>query len=416
MKEEIIEKAKYCLSCPKRPCHDGCPLGNDTMEFIRLIKEGKDKEAYELLCNTTVLQSICGRVCPHEKQCQGKCIRKIKNEAVEIGNLESYIGDLAIENNWKIPKFTSKKIDKKVAVIGAGPSGITCASFLARAGYDVTIFEKHNHLGGLLYHGIPDFRLSKDILEKAINKILELGIKVELEKELGKNLKLEELEKEYDAIYIAIGANVSSKMNIEGENLNGVYGGNELLESNIHPNYINKNVAIIGGGNVAIDTARTVKRLGANKVTIIYRRAMEQMPAERKEIKEAQEEKIDFLFQTNILKIIGSKEVEKIECIKTELKKKENEERLSPVNIEGSNYLLDMDYVIMAVGSKTEKSVLDKLNLELDKWNCIKVDENHQTSNPKIFSGGDVAGNKATVAWAARAGREAANSIIKFLE
>lgn len=413
MDEKIIAKAKanYCESCVIKPCQAGCPLHNDTTGFIKLIKEEKFKEAYELLCKTTVLQSICGRICPHEKQCQGSCVKGVSMLPVRIGEMEAFLGDLAIKEGWQIPKNNTKNKDKKIAIIGAGPSGLTCAAFLAKDGYDVTIFEKYNHLGGILYHGIPEFRLDKNLLKDAINKIIELGVNVKTNCELEKDIFLKDLEKEYDTIYLSFGANVSSKMGIEGEDLKGVYGGNELLEKNLHPDYKGKNVAVIGGGNVAMDTARTIKKLGAENVTVIYRRAEEQMPAEKLEIKDAKKEGIEFLFQTNIVKILGKEKVEEIECIKTELKKKEGEDRLSPVNIEGSNYTMLMDYVVMALGSKAEEKVVNSLGLELNERGKIKVDSKNRTSKENIYAGGDLAGAKGTVAWAARSGRNAAESI-----
>lgn len=294
--------------------------------------------------------------------------------------------------------------------------GISCAANLARYGYSVTILEKYDKLGGILRHGIPNFRLDKQILDKQIEKILELGIDVRYNSVLGEDYTLETLQEEYDAVFLAFGANVSSKMGIEGENLEGVYGGNELLEYNNHPDYTNKGVCVIGGGNVAMDTARTIKRLGAKSVKVIYRRAEAQMPAEKKEIEDAKQEGIEFLFQNNIVKVIGNKKVEKIECIKTELIRKEGEKRLVPVNIEGSNYEMQMDYVVMAVGSITENELVSKLNVELTKWGNIQVDENYMTSKKGIFAGGDLSGTKATVAWASRSGREAAEAIMKYIE
>lgn len=294
--------------------------------------------------------------------------------------------------------------------------GISCAANLARYGYSVTILEKYDKLGGILRHGIPEFRLNKKILDKQIEKILELGIDVRYNSVLGEDYTLETLQEEYDAVFLAFGANVSSKMGIEGENLEGVYGGNELLEYNNHPDYTNKSVCVIGGGNVAMDTARTIKRLGAKSVKVIYRRAEAQMPAEKKEIEDAKQEGIEFLFQNNIVKVIGNKKVEKIECIKTELIRKEGEKRLVPVNIEGSNYEMQMDYVVMAVGSITENELVSKLNVELTKWGNIQVDENYMTSKKGIFAGGDLSGTKATVAWASRSGREAAEAIMKYIE
>lgn len=412
---EIKEKSNYCLGCKIKPCSvNGCPLNNNIPEFIRLIKEGHYKSAYEVLCDTTVLQPICGRICPHKKQCQGSCVRGIKGEPVSIGDMEAFVGDIAIKEGYKIPK-SDKKIDKKVAIIGGGPAGLTCAAFLAKEGVQVTIYEKYDYLGGILVHGIPEFRLSEKLVKDTINKILELGIYVKYNQELGRNITLEELEKQYDAIFLSFGANISSKMNIEGENLQGVYGGNGLLEYKEHPNYTEKTVAVIGGGNVAIDCARTIKKLGAETVKIIYRRAEKQMPAEEKEVQEAKEEGIEFLFQNNILKILGNNKVEKVELIKTELVKKEGEDRKVPINIEDSNYIIDVDYIIMALGSHPE-SFVNNLGLKLNKKGYIEVDENKQTSNEKIFAGGDLAGEKGTVAWAARSGRDVAKSIMRYLQ
>ena len=414
MIEKIEEKVNYCLNCKVKPCSKkGCPLHNNIPEFIKALKKEDYLEAYKILSRTTVLSGICGKICPHDKQCQGSCVRGIKGEPVSIGELENFVYEKAKERNYKLLDCYEKKEkkNKKVAIIGGGPSGLTCAAFLAKEGIDVTIYEKYTYLGGLLVFGIPEFRLEKDRVEEVVKQILELGIKVEYEKELGRNLKLEELEKEYDAIFLSIGANKSIKMGIEGEELNGVYGGNELLEYNLHPDYKNKNVAIIGGGNVAIDCARTIKKLGAKKVTIIYRREEEQMPAERKEIEETKREGIEFVFKNNIVKIVGKKSVEKIELIKTELIKKEGEERLSPINIENSNYTIDMDYVVMALGSSPSE-IVSKIGLELNKWGNIKIDEKYRTSKERIYAGGDLAGVKGTVAWAAYSGRETAKNIL----
>ena len=407
--KKIEEIRSYCLNCKNSQCRiKGCPLGNCIPEFIH---EVDSKKEYEILCNTTVLPAICGRICPHEKQCEGSCIRGIKGEPVSIGAMEAYIGDLSIENNYEL-EVDERAKDKRVAVIGSGPAGLTCAAFLARRGVKVTIYEKHDKLGGLLTHGIPDFRLPREVVEKTIEKILDLGVEVKLNQELGRDFEIEDLAKKYDAVFVSIGANIPAKMNVEGENLNCVYGGNYLLEYNKHPNYTGKKVAIIGGGNVAMDSARTIKKLGASEVYVIYRRAEEQMPAEKKEIADAKKEGIEFLFQTNIVKILGKEKVEKLECIKTELVKKEGENRLSPVNIEGSNFILDMDYVVMATGSKPENNIIEKF--ERNEYGYIKIDENMQTSISKVFAGGDIVGQKATVAWAARSGRDAAEKILKI--
>ncbi len=437
---KIHEKVNYCLNCKIKPCSNkGCPLGNNIPAFIKAVKENNIEEAYTIVSETSVLPGICGRICPHQKQCQGSCIRGIKGEPVSIGQIESYIFDKAMEQGLSLKKVYEKKYakndkldntneekstksTKKVAIIGGGSAGLTCAAFLAKEGIQVTIYERYNYLGGILIHGIPDFRLEKEIVNKSIQNILDLGIKVEYEKTLGKNLKLEDLKQEYDAIFLSTGANKSAKMGVEGENLNGVYGGNELLEHDAHPDYKGKKVAVIGGGNVAMDCARTIKRKGAKEVMIIYRRAEEQMPAEKKEIEEAKNEGIKFIFQNNIVKIIGTgkedkeeiSKVKKIELIKTKLVKKEGETREVPVNIENSNYQIDIDYIIMALGGTVSEETL-YLGLVLNKWGNILVDENYKTSDEKIYAGGDLAGMKGTVAWAAKSGREAAKSIIKNL-
>lgn len=415
---KIIEYAEHCLNCKIKPCSNkGCPLSNDIPTFIKYVKDGDIKKAYEVLTNTTMLGTICGRICPHEKQCKGNCVRGIKEEPVNIGELEAYVFDEAIKSGYDKEITRSEELKgKKIAVIGSGPSGLMCAGFLARAGANVTIYEKYNELGGILRHGIPGFRLDSKIVDKTINSILKLGIDVKLNKELGKHIILDELKKSYDAIFIGIGANIPAKMNIAGEELDGVFGGNTLLETGEHPKYHGKKVAVIGGGNVAMDCARTIKRMGAKEVYVIYRRAEKQMPAEKKEIEDAKKEGIEFLFQNNIVRILGNNSVEKIECIKTELVKKEGEDREVPVDIEDSNYFLDMDYVVMAVGSKPNKKLIDTLGLELDKWGYIKVNNRYQSSDKKIYAGGDLIGQKATVAWAAMAGREAARSIIEDLK
>ena len=282
--EEIKEKVNYCLNCKIKPCSvKGCPLENNIPDFIKAVKEEEYKKAYEILSRTTVLPGICGKICPHMKQCQGSCVRGIKGEQVNIGDIENFIFEKAEEENYSLEEamqeaegtdtIKAEKIsqnskiisNKKVAIIGGGPAGLTCAAFLAKDGVKVTIYEKYNYLGGLLVHGIPEFRLPKTRVQETVKRILDLGINVEYNKELGKNLNLEELEKEYDAIFISIGANKSVKMGVKGEKLKGVYGGNELLEYNMHPDYLGKMVSVIGGGNVAMDCARTIKRLRSKR-------------------------------------------------------------------------------------------------------------------------------------------------------
>ena len=414
MKNNIKQKAEYCLNCKNPQCRIGCPLGNNIPAFIQKVKEDNLEEAYKILCETTVMPAICGRICPHQKQCQGKCVRGIKSDPVSIGEIEAYVGDWALSN--QICHKNIQENNKKVAVIGGGPSGLTAATFLRRKGYQVTIYEKQKDLGGILKRGIPEFRLPNEIEEKTIEQILALGINVQCEKELGRNLELANLEKEYDAIYLSIGANIPRKMAIEGEELEGVYGGNSLLENQNHPDYTNKKVAIIGGGNVAMDCARTIKRMGAKQVVVIYRRSEVEMPAEEKEILDAKQEGVEFLFLNNIVKILGKDKVEQIECIKTELVQKEGETRKSPVDIENSNYIMDMDCVVMAVGGKVDKDIIEKCNIETTSRKYVQVNENNQTSHKKVFAGGDVVGQNSTVAWAASDGRKVANKIIEYLE
>lgn len=408
---ENYKLAFNCESCAITPCQIGCPLNNDIRTFIKYIKEREYKKSFDTLQETSVLMPICGRICPHFKQCQGACVKRDSKDVVEIGILEAMIGDMAIEKGWKIKSLKETKYN--VAVIGGGPAGLTCAAFLRRNGIKVTIYEKYNYLGGLLVHGIPNFRLDKKLVKEVTDNIVNLGIDVKYNIELEKDITLEKLKENYDAIFLGIGANVSNKMDIPGENLKGVYGGNEFLEQNIQVDFKDKTVIVSGGGNVAMDVSRTVKKLGAKKVLVIYRKSEKEMPADRKEIEEAKTDGIEFLYQTNILKILGKDKVEKIEVIETELIN-ENEDKVVLTNIEGSNYEIPCDTIMMAIGSHAEDYV-EKLNLEKNNQGKIRIDKNGQTSDEKIFSGGDVAGTKSTVAWAARAGRNAAYSIIEYL-
>lgn len=409
-KEKLEEKiaASKCETCVTKPCQIGCPLNIDIPEFIENVKNNNYGEAFKVLCKSTVLPSVCGKICPVDKQCQGSCAKKVSYDPVEIGKIESYVGDLAVENGWKLPRKGKKK--ERIAVIGSGPSGLTCAGFLAENGYQVTIYEKHEYLGGLLYHGIPKFRLDKELVSKVIKQILDLGIEVKTNVSLGKDISLKELEKEYDAVFLGLGANVSKMMGLSGEELNGVYGANELLENLVQVDYTSKRVVVIGGGGVSIDMARTAIKEGASEVGIIYRRSRSEMSAEMNDIRTAKKEGIKFLFQTNVIKVIGEDKVTGIECVKTTLDKEKK-----AINVEGSNFVIDTDVVIMAVGSRADSELLESLKLDVKENGYLMVNSNNQTSNPKIFAAGDLTGAKSTVAWACRNGRDTAYSIMKFL-
>ena len=409
---EILNEANLCIHCLAKPCQEGCPLNNDTEGFIDLIREKKYKDAYDLLLETTVLPSVCGRVCPHENQCQGKCVKKIASRSVKIGMLEAFIGDQAIKNNWPIKSNIVDK-DKNVAVVGGGPSGLSCAAFLRKKGYKVTIFEKYNSLGGLLSYGIPDFRLDKNILKQTINNILNMGIEVKYNKCLGIDFTLDDLKNNYDAIFLGIGTNISKKLNISGENLNGVYGGNELLEHKNYPYFTNKKVVIYGCGNVAMDLSRTIIRMNASEVYVIYRRDENNAPALKSEIENAKSEGVKFIFLSSIVAIKGTDKVESIELIKNELVN--DGDNVGIKSIINSNYEINCDYVIKAIGSMPNLNLVNSLNLDLLDNGKIKIN-NFQTSDEKVFAGGDVAGIKSTVAFAARSGIDAAERISKYLE
>ena len=455
---KLIEEKKYCLNCKNKPCSTfGCPLENDIPGFI---KADNDKTAFEILCKTTVLPAICGRICPKSRYCQANCIRGIKQAPVEIGKLEEYIGDISIKNNYKIPKdIDEEKIlklaEKKVAVVGSGPAGLTCAAFLAMRGIQVTIYEKNKKLGGILQYGIPSFRLDKKIVDESIKKILDLGIETKTEKELGKDFTINQLTKEYDAVFISIGTSKPKKI-IEGEN---VLSGNILLDKiqkkEKVPDFKNKKVIVYGGGNVAMDTSRTLKRLGAD-VSIVYRRNMEQMPAEINEIKEAQSEGIQIIEKTNIIEFKNGKanciktrlienngtiiENVKINKTKTELEAKKidsinsilevhdnkiknlleqkniKRNNTNVENIEGSNFEIMADYIILATGAKADIELLKKQGIETDKNGFVKSDDYNRTSIKNVYAGGDIVGEEATVAYAARSGRETANYITQILQ
>lgn len=412
MDEDKIKSIINCENCIKKSCIIGCPLDNDIPKIIEKVKDKEYEKAYKLFLKTTFLMPICGRICPHSRQCEGSCIKKNTFSKVEIGNIETFIGDLGLSNKWEIK--VKKDTNYNVAVIGGGPAGLTCAYFLRKNGINVTIYEKHDYLGGLLIHGIPEFRLPKEIVKNVTDQIENMGIKVFYNKELGKDVSINYLKKKYDAIFIGIGANKSNKMHIAGERLKGVFGGNEYLENKKDINLKNKIVVVSGGGNVAMDVARTIKRKDAKEVYVIYRRSEKNMSADIKEIEEAKKDGIKFIFNTNITKINGQKYVSGVSLIKTEVVQNKKG-KMVPQNIEGTDYKLKCDYVFVSVGSHSD-NVVRKLRLDLNLKGNIEIGKNGETSTKKVFAGGDVANVKSTVAWAARSGRNAAYAIIDYLE
>lgn len=396
--EKMEELINYCLNCPTKPCKKGCPLENNIPGFIKAAKNQKFLDAFNILSETTVLASICGRICPFNKQCEGNCVRRLKGEPVQIGKIEAYIGDKFLESNYPLFSSMEENNQKKVAIVGGGPAGLTCAAFLKKLGYDVTIFEKYDYLGGIISHGIPDFRLDKDMALKNFEKIINLGIQVEFNKELGRNLSLKKLKNNFDAVFLGFGANKSKISNIKGKKLSNVYGANEFLESKEKIELHNKNVIVIGAGDVAMDMARTARKWGGN-VLVVYYREQNYMKADAFQFEAAKEEGIDFLFNTNLKQIIKNKMSYKAYFI----------------NKNGMKYVYPCDYVFFAIGSKADEKVTKKLGLKLDVKGYIKTDKNQMTSMDGVFAGGDLIGTEQTVAHAARSGRDAAYNIDLYL-
>ena len=405
MEEKNIEElSSHCETCVTKPCQIGCPLNNDITQAISYAKEKEFEQAYLTLSKTSVLMSVCSRICPKEEQCENSCVKKVSFTPVQIGAIEQIIGDMGINYSWNIKPLPKTKY--KVAVIGSGPASLTCAAFLRRYGVQVKIFEKHNHLGGLLIHGIPDFRLPREITEKTIESILNEEIEVRYGRELGKNLQLSDLEKDFHAIFIGIGANQPKRINLKGSTKTGVYYANEFLENKQDINFQEKTIAVYGGGNTAMDIARIAKREGASKVYLIYRKDESFLSAFKNEIESAKEEGIEFLLQTCIQEIKGENHVESIIIQRTIFE--ENELIL----VENSEMELQCDYVFLALGSQSSKEV-ESLGLELTEDKKIKTNLFGQTSNPKVYAGGDITKTKSTVAFAARSGRNAAYEILK---
>lgn len=429
-KEEAVEEAQRCIGCKNAKCMEGCPVKIHIPNFIKEVKEGNFAGAYEVISESSALPAICGRVCPQESQCEGRCIRGIKGEPVSIGKLERFVADWARENGIK-PAAPTEKNGKKVAVIGSGPAGLTCAGDLAKLGYDVTIFEALHKAGGVLSYGIPEFRLPKDrVVDREVENVKSLGVKIETNVVIGKATTVDELlnEEGFDAVFIGSGAGLPKFMGIPGENANGVFSANEYLtRSNLMkafddtyatPISAGKKVAVVGGGNVAMDAARTALRLGA-KVHIVYRRSEEELPARVEEVHHAKEEGIIFDLLTNPVEIHVDDDgnVTGMTCIRMELGEPDDSGRRRPVEVPGSEFTLEVDTVIMSLGTSPNPLISSTTEgLETNKWKCIVAEEeNGQTSKAKVYAGGDAVTGAATVILAMGAGKAAAKGIHELL-
>lgn len=428
--EMAREEAQRCLQCKHKPCVAGCPVNVKIPEFIKLVAEGKFEEAYHKIRETNSLPAVCGRVCPQESQCEKVCVRANKGESVGIGRLERFVADWYMANCKNKIENIEKK-NKKVAVIGSGPAGLTCAGDLAKLGYEVTIFEAFHVPGGVLMYGIPEFRLPKALVQKEIDTVKELGVKIMTNMVIGKVLSLDELMEEgFEAIFIGTGAGLPSFMGIPGENLNGVYSANEFLTRiNLMKAYkfpecdtpvkVGKNVAVVGGGNVAMDAARSAKRLGAENVYIVYRRSEAEMPARLEEVHHAKEEGIIFKLLTNPTQIIGTEDgwVKGIECSEMVLGEADASGRRRPVKKEGSEHVVEVDTVVIAIGQSPNPLIKSTTpGLETQKWGGIIVEEETgATSKEGVYAGGDAVTGAATVILAMGAGKKAAAAIDKYL-
>ena len=428
--EEAQEEATRCLNCKNAKCVQGCPVSINIPEFIHNVKEGNFEEAYKVIGKSSALPAVCGRVCPQETQCEGQCIRGIKGEAISIGKLERFVADWARENNVS-PEMPTEKKGKKVAVIGSGPSGLTCAGDLAKMGYDVTIFEALHEAGGVLVYGIPEFRLpKKTVVASEIENIKKLGVKIETNVVIGKSMTIDQLinEEGFDAVFIGSGAGLPRFMGIPGENANEVFSANEYLtRSNLMKAFREdydtpiarfKKVAVVGGGNVAMDAARTALRLGA-EVHIVYRRSEEELPVRAEEVHHAKEEGIIFDLLTNPTEVLTDDKgnVTGIKCVKMELGEPDASGRRKPVEVPDSEFVMDLDAVIMSLGTSPNPLISSTTKgLEINKRKCIVAEEaNGQTSKEGVYAGGDAVTGAATVILAMGAGKAAAKGIDEYL-
>lgn len=426
--ETAIEEAKRCLHCKHRPCVSGCPVNIAIPDFIALVAEGKFEEAYQVIAKTSALPAVCGRVCPQEKQCESKCVRGIKGESVGIGRLERFVADYH-NANTPLKKADIPKNGKRVAIVGSGPSSLTCAGDLAKMGYAVTIFEALHIAGGVLVYGIPEFRLPKAIVQREVDGLKDIGVDVETNVVIGRSISIDDMLQKYDAVFVGSGAGLPRFMGIEGENLKGVYSANEFLtrinlmkaykEDSRTPVQHGRRVAVVGGGNVAMDAARCAKRLGAQEVCIIYRRSMEELPARAEEVENAIEEQIEFKTLMNPTRILGDENgnVTGIECVNMELGEPDESGRRRPVAIKGSEHIIDVDSVIIAIGTSPNPLIKSTTaGLEVDKRGCIIADENGRTSREGVFAGGDTVTGAATVIKAMGAGKAAAKAIDEYIK
>ena len=427
--EEIaIDEAKRCLNCRQHPCVSGCPVNVRIPEFIAKVAEGEFEEAYKIITSTNSLPAVCGRVCPQEHQCEGKCVRGIKGESVGIGRLERFVAD------WHAP---NAKVEKpvsnghRVAVVGSGPAGLTCAGDLARMGYEVTVYELFHKAGGVLVYGIPEFRLPKAIVAREVAALEEMGVKIVTDAVIGRAISIDELltEEGFEAVFLGSGAGLPRFLGIPGENLLGVYSANEFLtrinlmkayrEDYDTPIKHHKCVAVVGAGNVAMDAARCAKRLGAEHVYVVYRRGMEEVPARKEEVHHAQEEEVEFKLLTNPVRVIGDEKgyVTGIECIKMELGEPDEKGRRRPMPVEGSNFVLEVDAMIDALGTSPNPLLrMTTPGLEADKHGCLIADEKGKTTHEGVFAGGDAVTGAATVILAMGAGKTAATAIDEYIK